>query len=198
MKKMKKMKLIEFSGSCSNFLCRKRVDVSFYKGNKKELNELQSDIDLKCDMVSDYLTDEILNNEHFQLLDIDLERFVSDTDYYYEVFDSKRGEYDMIIGWFEKELFEYWNDIYELIFNNVLSDRLYNLSKTLFNKYYDEIDFKPLTDYETNEISPLESFYSYLESHYSLIGVRKSLNSKDRIGWNTNEDNLLNRKRAVA
>ena len=198
MKKMKKMK-IEVSGRSGNYLIRRFNTVSFYKGKtKKERNELQSAIDLKCDMISEYLTDEILNDEHFQLLDIDLERFLSDDDYYFEVFDNKRGEYDMIIGWFDKELCKYWNDIFDFMLKRGLTDRLYNVTETLFNKYYDEIDFKPLTNEDMDEINQFVKLVSYLESNYSKIGVRKVLDYKNKIGWNTKEDNLLNQKREVA
>ena len=186
--KLIKKRQIEFSGQIGNYILRHNgSSINHPKGKtEKEWNDFQSKIDLECDMVSEYLTDEVLNNEHFQLLDIDLERFVSDTEYYFDVFENRRDIYDLIIGWFSNEVVEYWTDIRDMFMGEGLSDKLYNVSTTLFNKHYDEIDFKPLVDNngEEDQKNSLESFYNFLSSHYSETSVRKSIERKDNLyGW---------------
>ena len=160
MKKIKKKK-IEFGGQIGNYLIRhNQRSLHHSKGQTEESwNKIQSVIDLECDMVSEYLTDEVLNDEHFQLLDIDLERFVSDTDYYFDVFENKRDLYDTIIGWFSNEVVVYWNDIKDMITEEGISDRLKKCHHSMFNKHYDEIEFKPMTDDDkTDQKNTLNSF----------------------------------------
>jgi len=188
-----KRKRVEMSGQLGNYLMRnKSFCLNHTKGQTEEKwNEEQKKIDLECDLMSEYLTDKILKDENFQLLDIDLERFVSDTDYYYEVFDNKKEMYDMIIRWFSKEVIEYWNDLIKMVTQRGISDRIVNLQITIFDKYIDGIGLS-LNDNETDMEKIMEVFRSYMTSHYLETSVRKSINRKDKIGWNTDEDDILN------
>ena len=80
--------------------------------NDQKLEEIQDNIYNYCDLTSLYLTEELLKEDNIlNQLDLNLERFVTDFDYYYWTFDHKRTEFNMIIDWFSDQIGPIWNEM---------------------------------------------------------------------------------------
>ena len=107
---------ITFGGTLGNFVLKHDHKLSGPMNDQK-LEEIQDNVYNYCDLTSLYLTEELLKEDNIlNQLDLNLERFVTDVDYYYWVFDHKRTEFNMIIDWFMEKVGPVWNDLNQWFF----------------------------------------------------------------------------------
>ena len=101
-----------FVGRLGHMSCRKELndgrDMYLPKGKEDEIHNYITYVN----MINEYLENEFLNNEHFQKLDINLKKFLSDVDYYWNVYYNHKEEYHLINQWFYNELVPLWSSVF--------------------------------------------------------------------------------------
>ena len=124
---MKDKQTIHFGGHLGNYVIRLKHNIKCNHRDSKMIDKSQKGVWVYCDMVSEYLEDEFRNNENFKLLDIDTNRFIDDTDYYFHIFANQRDTYNTIIGWFENEI----GDLFcsTSLLTHAVPPNFFNLSK---------------------------------------------------------------------
>jgi hypothetical protein len=184
---MKDKQTIHFGGHLGNYVIRLKHNIKCNHRDSKMIDKSQKGVWVYCDMVSEYLEDEFRNNENFKLLDIDTNRFIDDTDYYFHIFANQRDTYNTIIGWFENEIGDLFQQINRLVLypKPKLGKELSEINDYIFDKHWDK--------HQINSIqNTYEDYLNWLQNYYTDVGsgngknVEKVIKKKDKTGWGDN------------
>ena len=139
---------VTYGGTLGNFTIK--IDNTMSGGvTDEKIEEIQKGVYQFCNLGSLCFTNQLLDpiNDHcLDQLDVNLKRFVSDVDYYYEIFDHNRPVYNMITDWFTNKIGPFWNEVNTWMFN--LNE---NVDKTELKIFWEVMNFG-LNHYPTDEI----------------------------------------------
>ena len=119
---------IMFGGTLGNFVFKLEHKMGCNHRTSEQIKEIQKDVFNFCDLGSLYFTNELLkknNNHHLDKLNVNLKKFVEDTEYYFHIFEHNKSVYDIIIDWFGKHMSEFWKELNDYLFMNVDNSSLH-------------------------------------------------------------------------
>ena len=128
---------------------------------------------------------EFFNLEEFQSLDVDLERFVMDENYYHNIFKNHKHTYNLFVGWFMEESHKYWKDVSLFIFGKErMSDKLFELIDKTIDQHQTLQDMME----DENQSLSQEKFWDYINSYYEECSVEKYVEVYDKRNLWDNEN----------
>ena len=126
---------IRMGGQLGNYVIKLDHKIMGPVDTDGRLKKIQQEIFDLCDIGSEYFTMELLkeDNDHYlNNLDVNLERFVKDEDYYWFIFDHHRKVYDMIRNWFEGKITLYYKEMYDWKFGRLEDGERVELFQKVF------------------------------------------------------------------
>jgi len=170
---MEKYKKVTFrtGGHIGNCMFSNTIDVET-TSSKERIVEIQNDLYTWFDMVSEYVRDKLFDDELMKSMNVDLERFISDNNYYYHIYYNHKDTYKFIVDSFQKESRKYWESIFNYFFTDCeIPEDLIDISSHFIMKYHlediiENIDLK-----------------EWSKEHFKDNSIKNSFSKKERNGW---------------
>ena len=137
---------IKFGGTLGNYVY-KLEHIMRGRLTTEEIKEYKKNVFTYCDLGSLYFTNELLkgnNNHHIDKLNVNLEKFVNDEEYYFHIFEHNRPVYNMIVDWFGGLISDYWKELNQYLFYD-------NVDNSTLELFWDVMTYG-LNYYPYNEI----------------------------------------------